>query len=74
MEVNEGNIDVKIDEIKHLIDDIGIFYVVYIDDNYLNKVLNEYLNHHIYDNYGEFIITSLSIKEIIYLCINGFMC
>lgn len=74
MEVNEGNIDVKINEIKQLINDIGIFYVVYIDDNYLNKVLNEYLNHHIYDNYGEFIITSLSIKEIIYLCIDGFMC
>lgn len=72
VDVNEDNIDVKIDEIKHLINDIGILYVVHIDDNHLNNVLKGYLNYNIHDNYGRLIITSSAIQEIIYLCIDGF--
>lgn len=72
VEVNEDNLDVKIDAIKHLINDIGILYVAHIDDNHLNNALKEYLNHQIYTNHGEFIITSSTIQEIIDLCIDGF--
>jgi hypothetical protein len=70
--VNEDNIDIKISEIKHLIDNIGIRYVVYIDEDHLDNVLKEYLGHYVHENYGEFIVGSSAINDIIGMCIDGF--
>lgn len=68
--VNEGNIDVKINEIIHLMDKIGVLYLIQ-DHNHLIKVIKEYLTFPIHD-YGEFVITSSAINDIINLCIDGF--
>lgn len=70
--VNEDNFSVKINEIKHLIEKMGIFYVVHFDDNKLDNVFKEYLNHQINCNYGEVIVSPSNIQDIIYLCIDDF--
>lgn len=69
--VDEDSVNVKINEIKHLIDKIGIRYTVYIEDNQLDNVLKEYLTYHTLD-YGEFVVNSSVIKDIIDICIDGF--
>lgn len=69
--VDEDSVNVKINEIKHLIDKIGIRYTVYIEDNQLDNVLKEYLGHRTHD-YGEFVVTSSVINDIICMCIDGF--
>lgn len=69
--VDEDSVNVKINEIKHLIDKIGIRYTVYIEDNQLGNVLKEYLTHHTHD-YGEVVVTSSVINDIICMCIDGF--
>lgn len=69
--VDEDSVNVKINEIKHLIDKIGIRYTVYIEDNQLDNVLKEYLTHHTHD-YGEVVVTSSVINDIICMCIDGF--
>ena len=70
--VTEDNVNVKINEIKHLIDKMGIRYTVYIEDNQLDNVLKEYLSHHTHD-YGELVVNSSVINGIIDMCIDGFM-
>lgn len=70
--VAEDNVNVKINEIKHLIDKMGIRYTVYIEDNQLDNVLKEYLSHHTHD-YGELVVNSSVINDIIDMCIDGFM-
>ena len=69
--VDEDSVNVKINEINHLIDKIGIRYTVYIEDNQLDNVLKEYLTHHTHD-YGEVVVTSSVINDIICMCIDGF--
>ena len=69
--VDEDSVNVKINEIKHLIDKIGIRYTVYIEDNQLDNVVKEYLTYHTLD-YGEFVVNSSVIKDIIDICIDGF--
>lgn len=72
IEVTNDNLSIKIDEIKQLIKEIGICYVVYIDENHLDNVLKEYLSYQLDCNCYELIVTSSSIKYIVFLCIDGF--
>ena len=68
--VNEDNFNVKINEIMHLMDKIGVLYIIK-DDNHLINALKEYLSYQI-NCYEESVFTSSDIKDIINLCIDGF--
>ena len=69
--VNEDTVYIKISEIKHVINKMGIYYVINIEDKHLDNVLKEYLTYHTPD-YGEFVVTSSVINDIICMCIDGF--